>query len=101
MHETMLSDQQFLEKLSVYAEKTGLKARAFKTCIDSNKYTDAVKNDMELAMQLKVTAVPGFVIAAAEGTNSLKFKGISSIQGAVPFDVFKRSLDQALENVRK
>lgn len=100
MHNAILSDQQYLEKLSVYADKIGLRAKEFLSCVDSSKYADAVKKDMELAAQLKVSAVPGFIIAATDKENPSRFKGISGIQGAMPFDVFKKQLDQALNETK-
>ena len=73
-----------------------LDTNRFQECLDDGKYGDAVRRDMELADQLGISGVPGFVIAAVDEKNPRQLTGIAMIRGAVPFGNFKRELDAAL-----
>jgi protein-disulfide isomerase len=101
LHTQMMSDQKSISNLLSFTDKLGLDSKAFQNCLDTNKYANDIKKDASVVSKLGISAVPGFIIASIDPTNPSKFKGISSIQGAMPFSVFQQELDRALANLPK
>jgi len=97
MHEALMANQDLLKDLSSYAKALKLNIRQFEDCLNMNKYRDAVNNDMELAKELGVTGVPGFIIGIVDETDPRKVKGISMIRGAMPIVAFQQEIDAALK----
>ncbi|MFQ5668056.1 MAG: thioredoxin domain-containing protein [Candidatus Binatia bacterium] len=73
------------EKIDEQAEAAGLDAGRFDSCFDDKKALDAVKADQQEATALGVRSTPTFFI------NGRK------VEGAMPYDTFKKILDQALK----
>ncbi|RME55259.1 DsbA family protein [Candidatus Woesearchaeota archaeon] len=67
-----------------YAKELGLNEAEFNSCLDSGKYENAVKAEMEQGKKLGVKGTPYFIING------------KVIKGAQPFDVFEEVIEQAL-----
>jgi protein-disulfide isomerase len=78
-----------LTDLVPLAEELGLNGTKFKECLDSGKYTEHVKDDMNGGAAAGVTGTPGSFIIDANGDAEL-------VSGALPFVQIKTLLDAAL-----
>jgi predicted DsbA family dithiol-disulfide isomerase len=58
----------------------------FKSCLDSNKYADTVRDNYQLARNIGLRGTPSFVIIPAGGEPTL-------IPGAYPYESFQQILD--------
>jgi protein-disulfide isomerase len=96
MHDSMMADQNALDALGSYAESIHLDIAQFQECLDSDKYADAVRQDMAKANQLGVTGTPSFVLASTNPEDPSKVKGLRLIRGAQPFSNFEQAIDQVL-----
>lgn len=73
------------EKLSGYAAALGLDKATFDTCLNGGKYGPRVQQDVNQAKSDGVQATPTFIV------NGQK------IEGAQPFAVFQKAIDEALQ----
>jgi protein-disulfide isomerase len=99
MHEVMMLNQDGLKDLSSYAFALKLDVLQFDACLSSAKYVDSVRKDIELAVDLGMTGVPGFIIGTVDAGDPRKIRGISSMRGALPFLAFQQEISSALDNV--
>lgn len=76
--------------LSGYASDTGIDAAEFEKCVAMGTHIDDIRGDLEDGRAYGVTGTPGFFI----GNDDV---GYRSIEGAQPYDVFKRIIDSQLE----
>jgi protein-disulfide isomerase len=72
------------EDLKRHATAVGLDLSRFSTCVDSHKYRKLVEDDVAAGSALGVTGTPAFFINGR------------SLDGAQPFEVFKRLIDEEL-----
>ena len=92
--ELMFHNPNYLGNLGFFAEALNLDAAEFNSCLDTEKYRDAVKEDFDLAVELKIDGVPNFFIGViTDPTNPRVFQFVWKITGAVPFEEFQRLLD--------
>lgn len=68
-----------------FAEELGLDMAKFQTDLESGRYVDRIARDFDDARRLGVDATPTFYI------NGVKFVGV------LPYDEFKRRIDQAID----
>ncbi len=81
------------DQLGTLAQSIGLDAQAFRTCLESGKYTEAVKESVARVQALKITGTPMFLIGrTAPGGASVTVEKV--IEGAQPYPVFKAALDE-------
>lgn len=73
-----------LENLKSIALNLGLDSEEFNQCLDNNKYSFEVFNDLEDGVKLGITGTPAFFI---NGTK---------IEGVIPYDTFKQIIERAL-----
>ena len=99
MHDRLFEHQKKFEPWSAHAEALGLDLPAFQTCLDSDKYTDAVRQDMKVARSAGATGTPSFVLGLTDPDNPSNVRGISFIRGAKGFDAFKSEIDSALKEL--
>jgi protein-disulfide isomerase len=92
----MMSKQQMLNDLSQFGKDIGLDINRYEECLATNRYASAIKNDMNIASSIGISGAPTFIIAAADSLNGLRFKGISLINGAKPYEIFQKELDSAI-----
>jgi len=62
----MMASQDALKDLSSYAKSLALNIGQFEECLNTGKYRDAIKKDIELASKLGVNGVPGFIIGTVD-----------------------------------
>jgi len=79
-----------LSGLAPLAEELGLNKTAVQDCIDSGKYKDQVKGQMDEAFGSGISGTPGTVIITKDGKRDL-------ISGALPFDQVKTQIDALLK----
>ena len=99
-HQGIMSDQKKLNDLNSFAESIHLNLAKFEACMKTNKYAGEIRKDMDVAQKLGITATPSFVLARTDPKNPAKVKGITLIRGAQPFSAFKKTIDQALSDVK-
>lgn len=67
-----------------YAQKIGLDVNKFSACLNSGKFTQAVKDDFSLGASVGISGTPSFFING------------KTLVGAQPFESFKALIDSAL-----
>ena len=80
-----------LDKLVPLAVELGLNETNFKECLDSGKYAQHVKDDMDGGSKAGVTGTPGNILL------DMKSGKTSLIPGAVPFEQIKSAIDEMLK----
>jgi len=81
-----LSGSRMVNTFEQYALELGLNTSDFNTCLESGKYVDEVKKDLQDGVSYGVTGTPGFFI----GNDEL---GYVKIIGAQPYSVFERLIE--------
>lgn len=74
------------EAYDSYATELGLDVAAFDTCIEEERYSEAVQADYDFGSQVGVTSTPTFFV-----------NGIAVV-GAQPYSLFAELIDYELEN---
>src|SRR5258705_11097187 len=87
MHDKLFANQQALDRpnLEKYAQELGLNMGKFKAALDSEKYKDRIKKDMDDAANFGARGTPNFFI------NGRNFRG------AQPLESFKSVVDEELK----
>ena len=81
------------EQLAAAAGSAGLDAGALRKCLDSGKYTQAVKDSVQRIQKLNVAGTPMFLIGRTpSGSQPMTVARV--IEGAQPFEAFKQALDE-------
>jgi protein-disulfide isomerase len=90
LREVMSANPDKLDMESLVADAAGLKMdlNAFRTCVQSEKYKDAVQSDVMEAMRIGANGTPTFVVGKStpEGVDG------DLIVGAMPLPVFEAKL---------
>ena len=79
-----------LDKLGSLAAEVGVNQSTFQKCLDSGKYTQAVKDQITDGGGAGVSGTPSTFVIDAKGETKL-------VVGAQPIDAFKTVIDQALK----
>ena len=85
-----LDSNTAIETFSQYAQGIELEMEQFNSCLASGKYLEEVQNDLRDGRDYDVTGTPGFFI----GNEDI---GFVKLDGAQPFESFKRIIDAQLE----
>lgn len=87
MHDAMFADQQNLAvpALKAKAEELELDAGDFAQCLDSDKYAEAVEEDLQEGSAIGITGTPAMVINGR------------LVSGAVPYEEIAKVVDEELE----
>ena len=95
MHDMMFENQNAIaaSNLKSYAKDLGLNTAKFDECLDSGKYAEKIKKDMNEGSAVGISGTPGFQIKS----NTVKELTPIIISGAQPFANFKQVIDQMLE----
>jgi protein-disulfide isomerase len=85
-HDKLFANQRALDRASLerYAQELGLNMPRFKSALDSNKFDAQITADSQEGMRLGANGTPTFFINGRQ------------IVGAVPFDSFKKVIDEEL-----
>ena len=96
MHDKVYDEQQTIaprstaqfssDKIPQWAEELGLNMEQFNQCINSDKYVEEIRGDLQEGQQLGVSGTPTFFI------NGKK------LVGAQPYQAFKQVIDAELNN---
>ncbi len=91
MHDKLFANQQNIKRpdLEKYAQELGLDMPKFKDALDKSAYKGRIDADLALARQIGVQGTPNFYL---NGRN---------IQGAQPFEEFKKVIDEEIANADK
>jgi protein-disulfide isomerase len=91
MHDKMFANQQNILRpdLEKYAGEIGLDVGKFKAALDSGAGKKKVQEDLAAATQIGVQGTPNFYV---NGRN---------VQGAQPFDEFKKVIDDEIQRANK
>ena len=76
--------------LAQLATETGVDGSAVKSCLDSGKYTQRVKDQMDGGTKAGVSGTPGTFVTAKKG-------GKDYISGALPYEEVKQKIDALLK----
>jgi protein-disulfide isomerase len=78
-----------------HAHALGLDVSKFDVCLESGKFDDAIKKDIDEAQSLGIEGTPAFLIGLmAPNGKTVNVRKV--ILGADPYDSFKQTLDQLL-----
>ena len=80
-----------IEKLVPLAEELGLDKAAFSACLESGKYTELVRKDLEEGQASGITGTPGTIILNND-TGATKL-----LSGAQPIENMKKAVEELLE----
>jgi protein-disulfide isomerase len=80
-----------LKKLAV---SLNLNADQFNGCLDSGKYDNEISLDIADAVKINAFGTPTFIIGKTNGDGSVKGE---MIEGAAPFEEYKRIIDELLK----
>jgi len=83
-HDAWVSAEQPEEVFKEFAKDLGLDTDQFNECLDSQKYLDEIKADMQEGVNAGVKGTPAFFING------------QFLSGAQPYQVFKQMIDQML-----
>lgn len=76
------------QNLKKFASDLNLDLNSFNNCLDSDKYQNRVENNIKVAKQNGANGTPTFILVASGNQKK--------IEGAQPYQVFKKELDSLL-----
>lgn len=79
-----------LDALVPLAKELGLNEAKFKSCLDSGKYAQKVRDQMASGEAAGVTGTPGTILLTRDGRSQL-------VPGALPYESLKQSIDSMLQ----
>lgn len=83
------ASQDMLGVLVGYASEIGISEDEFETCVAMGRHVEDIRKDLEDGRAYGISGTPGFYI----GNDEI---GYVSVQGAQPFEIFKRVIDAQL-----
>jgi len=103
MHARLFANQKRLQPqdLRTYAEELDLDTAAFNRCLEGNKYAARVRQDQKDGIAAGVRGTPTFFLGVTDPKDPGKFKATRMLSGALPFDAFKRTIDELLADAAK
>jgi protein-disulfide isomerase len=81
------------DKINTYAQNASLDVTKFKSCMDANKYQDAINKDMQEGQVAGVTGTPAFVLGKLQNG---KLEGVR-IVGAMPYAQFDAKIQDYMK----
>jgi len=98
MHDKLFENQRALEEqdLIKYAEAMGLDMTKFKSCLDTGKYSELIKDAIAEGGKAGISGTPTFLLGFAETGG--KVKAVKKIVGAQPYPSFKVVIDAMLSS---
>jgi protein-disulfide isomerase len=86
------------ELLEKRAAEAGLKMEAYRECVSTGRYTDAVKRSVRNGQALGIQGTPSFVIGVRD-PNANQVRVLQAISGAQPFETFARAIEAVLKKL--
>jgi protein-disulfide isomerase len=96
---TQTTSNMGLEKAKLYdiAKKIGVDSKDFKTCLDSEKYSGEVQDDLNAGSTAGIDGTPGFIVGVInEENNEVDGK---LVVGAQPYEVFEEAIEEQLSKL--
>lgn len=81
------------DRLKALASDISLDRTSFDACLESNRYSQLVQNDLQLARDLRLRGTPTFVTAYSDGSQP------QALVGAQPADAFRKILNDKLADL--
>jgi len=78
-----------------HAEALGLDMAGFQQCLESGRYTGAIRKALADGRQAGVTGTPAFFLGVTE-PNDGKVKALRQLKGAQPYAAFQAAIDALL-----
>jgi len=98
MHGRLFANQNALGPgaLSKHAEALGMDTTQFKECLESAKHAAQIRAAMAEGQKAGITGTPAFLFGFIETDG--KVKATKKIPGAVPYAIFKATIDEMLSS---
>ena len=81
------------EQIAPLAESAGLDMTAFRACLDSGKYANAVKESVARIQKMNISGTPMFLVGRTP-SGSQPMTVAKVIEGAQPFEAFRAAIDE-------
>jgi protein-disulfide isomerase len=98
MHDHIFNEKKSPDpnNLSKNFKAFGFDAKAFESCMKSEKYAEVVNTSIDEAGKLGISGTPGFFLGKTDVSDSGKIMATEKIVGAQPFEKFKQAIDKLL-----
>jgi protein-disulfide isomerase len=84
-----------IDQLVPLGQSAGLDVKTFRTCLESGKYTQPVKDSVARIQKMGISGTPAFLIGRTPA-GSAPMKVSKVVEGAQPYESFKTAIDQVL-----
>ena len=81
-----------IDQLIPLGQSVGLNVDAFRTCLESGKHAQEVKESVARIQKMGISGTPAFLIGRTPSGNE-PMKVSKVIEGAQPFDAFQKAID--------
>ena len=86
------------ELLEQRAAAAGLKMEAYRECVSTGRYNEAVRQSVKNGQALGIQGTPSFVIGVRD-PKTQEVRVLQAISGAQPFETFARAIEAALKKM--
>ena len=100
MHNRLFANQKTLEPWGAHAEAIALDVSTFEQCLNSGRYAEEIRRDIEEGRKAGVTGTPASFLAYTDPDSS-KVKTLVRLTGAQQFSIIKHRIDQLLAGAPK
>lgn len=100
MHDLIIANPRRVgpRQLKAHAQKLGLDAADFGSCLDSGQHTGTVSAGIAAGEAAGVPGTPGFFVGLTDPRDSDRVTSLTFIRGAQDYVVFKRAIEAALSS---
>jgi protein-disulfide isomerase len=88
-------------ELSKDVKAVGIDAKAFKACLDSDKYAGMIDASIAEGSSLGIRGTPGFFLGKTDLNDHGKIQATEMLVGAQPFAAFKQAIDKILNEEKQ
>ena len=101
MRDQLFANQKALDPddLFEYAKAIGLDMPKFQQCLDTGKYAEEIKKEIDEGKKAGLTGVPTFLIGHTDPDKPEIIKTIRIIKGVQPYSIFEKALDNLPESL--
>ena len=101
MHDLIFNNQRKLADadLLAHADALAIDKSAFRACLESGKYAEQVKRDVEFGAKAGVRGTPSFLIGRTNPKNQNSFTATEFLRGAQPYAAFEKAIEGLLKGV--
>ena len=101
MHDQLMASSVFPDRqqLSVFAQNLGLDTQSFNKCLDTNKYSAKVRDEIVEGEKAGINGTPTFFVGLVDNDGH-SLKSAQRFDGLVPFAILKRSIDDLLAQIK-